>query len=499
MRKSKRIFAALSTMTVALSSVVLPSITQQSTVQSNAAQPTGGVPYTISANNGLKNVMYYGDWSIWLGQGNFYPDAISADYLTHLNLAFLDFDADGNLMLCDASAVFGAPLFNGEDATQNASEYTKNTLNWQAWTGAIKSGSEVIGKIGINDGSVNAGIYPALNELRRQYPNVRVGVSVGGWSKCEQFTGVASDPSKRAAMVHNLEILLQFLDMDFIDIDWEYPGSRRAPDYKDNANDEGTPSAVANDGEYFVQLLEDLKAMENALGAKTGKFYELSAALPSTTLGFMKGAQAFLPDSVLQDAYGSNWNKIPTYSKRNTYDIIDEPVSTEGNPDISLINATDEEWQDAAEEYLHRMFNALDIGNLMTYDMRGAFDDVSGHQSPLYSHPIADFDNTDIINGDNQAKSRNFSTDDLVQFLLGNDYNSVGDPLPYTLKTAVYSKKIMLGICIYTRGWEDVASTPGYKNDTYPGLFQQAKRAYGANGDEVGAQPAAIPADGDGG
>ena len=42
-----------------------------------------------------RNVMYYGDWSIWGGQGNFYPKDIPADQITHLNFAFLYFDKDG--------------------------------------------------------------------------------------------------------------------------------------------------------------------------------------------------------------------------------------------------------------------------------------------------------------------------------------------------------------------------------------------------------------------
>ncbi|MGL5915184.1 MAG: hypothetical protein ACRCZG_02890, partial [Culicoidibacterales bacterium] len=41
-----------------------------------------------NAASTVRNVMYYGDWSIWGGQGNFYPKDIPADQLTHLNFAF---------------------------------------------------------------------------------------------------------------------------------------------------------------------------------------------------------------------------------------------------------------------------------------------------------------------------------------------------------------------------------------------------------------------------
>lgn len=43
----------------------------------NAEQP----PY--------RNVMYYGDWSIYSGQKNFTPDKIDGSLITHLNFAFM--------------------------------------------------------------------------------------------------------------------------------------------------------------------------------------------------------------------------------------------------------------------------------------------------------------------------------------------------------------------------------------------------------------------------
>lgn len=35
-----------------------------------------------------RNVMYYGDWSIYSGQKNFTPDKIDGSLITHLNFAF---------------------------------------------------------------------------------------------------------------------------------------------------------------------------------------------------------------------------------------------------------------------------------------------------------------------------------------------------------------------------------------------------------------------------
>ena len=51
-----------------------------------------------------RNVMYYGEWSIYAGQKNFTPNKIPGNYMTHLNFAFLDVDENGNVISCDSWA-----------------------------------------------------------------------------------------------------------------------------------------------------------------------------------------------------------------------------------------------------------------------------------------------------------------------------------------------------------------------------------------------------------
>ncbi len=84
-----------------------------------AAIPVGVTEYSFAAeanDSSYRNVMYYGDWSIWGGENNFYPKDIPADKLTHLNFAFLDFDADGNLIFTDKDAALAANV--GMDGVQ---------------------------------------------------------------------------------------------------------------------------------------------------------------------------------------------------------------------------------------------------------------------------------------------------------------------------------------------------------------------------------------------
>ncbi|MBC2023997.1 chitinase [Listeria booriae] len=240
-----------------------------------------------------RNVMYYGDWSIWGGEGQFYPKDIPADQLTHLNFAFLDFDSNGNLKFTDKDAAVGAPV--GQDGVQ--------------WGGA------------------NAGILNALQDLKAANPNLKVGVSIGGWSKSGDFSAVAANATARANFVSNVMKFIKYTNMDFVDLDWEYPASVRAADLVDNKNDEGTPNATPADKQNYITLLQDLRTALDKQGVDVKKKYELSVALPAA---------------------------------KNT-----------------LANGVD----------VAKLFNVVDFANIMTYDMNGAWTPNSAHHTALYGNP----------------------------------------------------------------------------------------------------------------
>lgn len=106
-KKMKKLFSITSVVLLVLSLVVV-SIG----AEPKRAKAAENVPQ-------YRNVMYYGDWSIWGGEGNFYPKDIPADQLTHLNFAFLDFNSNGDLVFTDKDAAVGRLLgkreFNGAE------------------------------------------------------------------------------------------------------------------------------------------------------------------------------------------------------------------------------------------------------------------------------------------------------------------------------------------------------------------------------------------------
>ena len=94
--------------------------------------------------------------------------------------------------------------------------------------------------------------------------NVKVMVSIGGWTLSDNFPAIAASASKRAAFAGDCNRLLQKYKFDGIDIDWEYPG------YTDH-------SGTAADKVNFTLFMKQIRDSITSLGNRTGKQYKLSA------------------------------------------------------------------------------------------------------------------------------------------------------------------------------------------------------------------------------
>ncbi len=142
--------------------------------------------------------------------------------------------------------------------------------------------------------------------------------SIGGWTLSDNFPTVAASATTRSNFVKQCVELIKMYDFDGIDIDWEYPG------YADHS---GTPQDTAN----YNLLLQEIKKELALHGAITGKYYELTAALPCGP------------------------------------SIID-------NIDIGTVK------------------DLLDQFNLMTYDFFGAWSSVVGVNAPMYYQTFPDYE-----------------------------------------------------------------------------------------------------------
>jgi len=63
-----------------------------------------------------------------------------------------------------------------------------------------------------------------LNKLKAQNPNLKILISIGGWSWSEHFSDAALSDTARKSFASSAVAIVEKYKLDGVDIDWEYPG-----------------------------------------------------------------------------------------------------------------------------------------------------------------------------------------------------------------------------------------------------------------------------------
>ncbi|GGJ40015.1 glycoside hydrolase family 18 protein [Deinococcus roseus] len=236
-------------------------------------------------------VGYYPSWGVY-GKNYFVQD-IPADKITHINYAFANVNAEGKCVLGDP----WADIQNGN-----------------------------LGMVGEGEKALK-GNFAAIKHLKARHPNLKVMISVGGWTFSKYFSVAARTPESRKAFVDscvNMFILGQFDGVDpqygqgvfdGIDIDWEYPVV---------VGNEGN-IVDPSDKQNYTLLMEEFRQALNKVSVSTGQEYQLSIAASAS----------------------------PT--------ILTQHMETAN------------------------LANVLDFINLMTYDFHGSWDRTTNHHSSLFA------------------------------------------------------------------------------------------------------------------
>ena len=90
--------------------------------------------------------------------------------------------------------------------------------------------------------------------LRKQNPNLKVLLSIGGWG-ARGFSGAASTPETRAIFIRSAQAIVEKYGLDGIDLDWEFPVNGAW----------GLVASKPEDRDNFTRLLQE---MRNAFGQK---------------------------------------------------------------------------------------------------------------------------------------------------------------------------------------------------------------------------------------
>ncbi|MEV7782441.1 glycosyl hydrolase family 18 protein [Kitasatospora sp. NPDC088351] len=100
------------------------------------------------------------------------------------------------------------------------------------------------------------GLLGAVNRLHHDNPDLKVGLTVGGWTMSQAFHHITKEPQSRARFTQSLQRIFRAFPMfTTLHLDWEWPGSQGA-----EGNDFGPEDA----GNYATLIRETKAALPDA-------------------------------------------------------------------------------------------------------------------------------------------------------------------------------------------------------------------------------------------
>ncbi|GCE22271.1 glycosyl hydrolase family 18 protein [Dictyobacter kobayashii] len=349
----------------------------QSPALTASTQASGSTPY--------QSIAYFDQWGIY---GNsYYPSNVdTSGAASRLTTIIYDFEnIDPTNLTCfetiKASDASNESDPNAGDGAGDAFADYQKSYSSNSVDGSSDSYSQPI-----------KGNFNQLRELKAKYPNLKVLLSLGGWTYSKYFSDVAATATSRQKFVSSC--ISMFLKgnvptgisgdssggpaaaagiFDGFDIDWEYPGT---------AGHTGNHYGAQDTANYTL-LLQEFRNELDSYGGSIGKHFQLTAAVPS------------------------------------------------GQDKIAHIQT------DQIGKY-------LDYADVMTYDMHGSWDSSgpTNFQDPLYSSPN---DPSQPIAPGNEKYTIDASIHDWT-----------AGSASYGIPGGFPASKVVMGIPLYYRGWTGV-------------------------------------------
>ena len=110
--------------------------------------------------------------------------------------------------------------------------------------------------------------FRILNKLKEVNPDLKILISIGGWSWSGNFSDAVLTPDSRSKFAKTSVEIVADYDLDGVDIDWEYP------DQIGNNN-----VFRPEDKQNYTLMFEALRKELDELSKITGKYYELTTAV----------------------------------------------------------------------------------------------------------------------------------------------------------------------------------------------------------------------------
>jgi chitinase len=251
---------------------------------------------------------------------------------------------------------------------------------------------------------VGTNVYGCIKQLfllKQKNRNLKILLSVGGWTYSSNLAGPLSTEAGRQAFASSAVSLVQNLGIDGIDIDWEVCRLSITSLKEERLTADQYP---ANSGQAtdFVSTLSTLRSVSIPIEDLQGSLIiDSTQALDAYSAANANGYHFLL--TVASPAGKSSSPTMPT------------------SANIGLGPANYQTLQ------LAQMDRYLDFWNLMAYDYSGSWDTVAGHDANVYAST-------------SNPASTPFNTDQAINY-----YTSNGVP----------ADKIVLGMPLYGRSFMD--------------------------------------------
>jgi chitinase len=289
-----------------------------------------------AASSGGIKVAYYDQWSVY--QNAYYPKNVDAAGIAgKLDYLIYDFEnIDPTNLTCFEATKATDPDPGGESDPNAGDGGGDAFADYQKSYGADIS---VDGTADVWNQPI-VGNFHQLQELKQKNPNLKILLSIGGWTYSKYFSDAAATDASRKKLVSSC------IDMfikgnlpsqggyggpgtaagifDGIDIDWEYPAS--------SGGHLGNHTSPA-DKQNYTALLAEFRSELDAQGQADGKTYALAAALPSGQDKIAAGIETdkigqylTFADAMTYDMHGGFEATGPTNHQAPIYDNPNDPM-----------------------------------------------------------------------------------------------------------------------------------------------------------------------------
>lgn len=230
---------------------------------------------------GFARVGYFVQWGIY-GRQYFVRNLDTtgaAARLTHINYAFANIDPV-NLTCLQGVTKGTSP--NPQDPNQG-----DGAGDAEADYGRPMAASQSVDGVADTGGESLRGNYNQLRKLKAKHPHLKVLISIGGWTYSKYFSDVSlTDAARKKFVTSCIDMYIKGnLPLynnaggpgsaagifDGLDLDWEWPGA------EGHAGNHVRPADKANN----TLLIAEFRRQLDALGAQTGKRYQLTAFTPA--------------------------------------------------------------------------------------------------------------------------------------------------------------------------------------------------------------------------